>query len=113
MAFSYDLTTSVGQVRLALGDTISGSGVRPDGGNFTDAEIAYFIAQESSLDLAVGRACDVLATQWANVADLAVGPRKESLGQVAQRYAERAATLRNGTLQAGYVSLAFAQMGDA
>jgi hypothetical protein len=31
---------------------------------------------------------------------------------VAQRYAERAATLRNGTLQAGYVSLAFAQMGE-
>lgn len=111
MAFSYDLTTNVGQVRLALGDTISGAGVRPDGSNFSDAEIAYFIARESSPDLAVARACEVLATQWATVADLQVGPRQESLGQVAQRYAEQAVTLRSGTLQAGYVSMAFAQTG--
>ena len=113
MAFSYDLTTAVGQVRLALGDTTSGTGVRPDGSNFSDAEIAYFVAQESSIELAVARACDALATQWATVANLAVGPRREDLGSVAVRYAERAATLRSGTLQAGYVSLAFAQVGDA
>lgn len=114
MTFTYDLATAIGQVRLAIGDTSSatGAGVRPDGTNLSDAEIAYFLTAEGDdVGLATARACEALAMMWSNVADLQVGPRRESLGQVAARYAERAAALRSGTLQAGYVSMAFAQVG--
>jgi|WetSurMetagenome_2_1015567.scaffolds.fasta_scaffold20352_3 hypothetical protein len=110
MSFSYDLTESVGQVRLALGDTTSGAGVRPDGSNFSDDEIQYFVDQENNLDLAVARACDVLATQWTTVADLQVGPRREALGAIAERYTERAKSLRGATLVTGYISLNFQQV---
>lgn len=110
MAFTYDLTTALGQVRLALGDTTSGTGVRPDGTNFSDAEIQVFIDLENSVDLAVARACDVLATQWATVADLQVGPRREALGAIAERYGERAKSLRGAVLVTGYVSLNFQQV---
>ena len=106
MTFTYDITTACGQVRLALGDTTSGSGVRPDGSNFSDAEIAYFLAQEEqSVDGATARACEVLATQWATQADLTVGPRSESLSQIAERYAERAKSIRSSTAQTGYITL--------
>lgn len=94
MAFSYVLSTDVGKVRLEIGDTTAGAGVRPDGTNLTDAEVEYFLAQEGSVGRAVARACEVLATLWAGVADLTVGPRREALGSVAQRYADRAQRLR-------------------
>jgi hypothetical protein len=110
MGFTYDLTTAVGQVRLALGDTVPAAGVRPDGTNFTDAEVAFFLTQEvGNVDNAAARACAVLANAWANVADLSVGPRRESLSQVAARYAERATQIRGGSLTAGVISLAFAE----
>lgn len=109
--FTYDLTTNVGKVRLLVGDTVQDSGVRPDGSNFTDDEIDYFLdAEGDSIDMATARACDVLATQWANVADLSVGPRRESLSQVAERYAERAKQLRSGSLSAGYITLDFVEV---
>jgi hypothetical protein len=94
MAFSYVLSTDIGKVRLEIGDTVSGVGVRPDGSNLTDAEVEYFLTQEGSVGRAVARACEVLATMWAGLADLTVGPRHEALGAVAQRYAERAQRLR-------------------
>jgi hypothetical protein len=112
--FSYDLTTAVGQVRLAIGDTSSstGAGVRPDGTNLTDTEITYFLTTEGDdVELATARASETLAMMWANLADLQVGPRRESLSQIAARYAERAAAVRSGALRAGYVSMAFAQVG--
>lgn len=106
MSFTYDVSTDVGKVRIALGDTVEGSGVRPDGSNLGDEEIEYFLAvEESSVDGATARACEVLATQWANVADLTVGPRSEKLGQVAERYGERAKAIRSATAQVGYITL--------
>jgi hypothetical protein len=109
MTFTYTLTTDLGKVRLEIGDTTSGAGVRPDGSNFSDAEVQYFLDEEGSVAGAVARACEVLATLWATVANLTVGPRREELGAVAQRYAERAAALRSGeTVQAGYVTMGFA-----
>ena len=112
--FTYDLATSIGQVRLAIGDTstATGAGVRPDGTNLLDAEIAYFLTAEGDdVTLATARACEALSVMWANLADLTVGPRHESLSQVSARYAERATVLRGGMVQAGYISMAFAQMG--
>lgn len=94
MAFTYVLTTSVGKLRLEIGDTTSGSGVKPDGSNFSDAELEYFLDQEGTVGRATARACEALATAWSTVANLTVGPRKEELGEVAKRFAERAKALR-------------------
>lgn len=114
--FSYDLTTLVGQVRIELGDTTSGSGPKPDGGNFTDTEVEHFLTLAGSdVTLAVAQACSVLATMWSNVADLTVGPRSEKLSQIADRYAARAVALGGGAgaLQTGRISLGFqAQWSD-
>lgn len=114
MSFTYDLTTNIGKLRLALGDTTDGAGVRPDGANLEDEELDAFLALEGdNVDLATARACEVLATQWANVADLQVGPRRESLSQIAVRYAERAKALRvgSGVTVAGTISMGFAETG--
>lgn len=113
MSFTYDLATEVGRLRLALGDTADGAGVKPDGSNFSDEELAYFLAVEGNVvDLATARACEALATAWANVADLTVGPRSEKLGMVATRYAERGASLRSGTLATGYITLGSSETGN-
>jgi len=101
MSFSYDLasadtdTLNVSKVRLEIDDTVYAAGVKPDGTNFTDEEIMIWLDREGDdVMRAVASACEVLARGWARVADIAVGPRRESLGQVAQRYAEQAKSLR-------------------
>ena len=43
MAFTYDVSTSLGQLRLAIGDTKLNEGPRPDGTNYTDAELGVFL----------------------------------------------------------------------
>lgn len=113
MTFTYSLSSNIGKVRLLLGDTTDNSGPRPDGSNFEDDELDFFLELEGeSVDLATARACEVLATQWAAVADLTVGPRKESLSQIAVRFAERARELRSTVVVPGYVSMGFAQVSD-
>jgi hypothetical protein len=47
MPITYNLSGSgtvltISQLRLTIGDTTDGVGVKPDGTNFTDAEITYF-----------------------------------------------------------------------
>lgn len=106
MSFTYVLSTALGQLRLALGDTTETSGPRPDGSNFQDEELQVFLTlEENDVDRATARACETLATQWAAMSDLTVGPRSEKLSQVAARYAEQARALRGATLQAGYITL--------
>jgi hypothetical protein len=114
MSFTYDLSTNVGMVRIALGDSTEGSGVRPDGTNLSDEELTHFLTLEGNdVDRATARACEVLATQWAGYADLTVGPRSEKLSQIAARYAERAKGLRGAVMTTGYVTLGFATTDGA
>ena len=66
MAFTYDLTTNRGVVRLNLGDTVENSGPRPDKRNFTDAEIDYLIATETAGNTAAtALGFEILASEWA------------------------------------------------
>jgi hypothetical protein len=106
--FSYDLTTTVGQLRLEIGDTTYQSGVKPDGSNFSDTELTYFLAQEgAAVGRGTARACEVLARMFAGLVDLAVGPRKESLSQAAQAFSDRAKELRRqfgGAAQGAYAA---------
>lgn len=71
VTFTYDLSTPVGQIRLEIGDTDNSTdaGVKPDGQNFSDEELAHFYSEESSNVLAAAaRACEVLARMWARQA---------------------------------------------
>lgn len=95
MAFTYDLTTNVGKVRLNLGDKVEGSGPWPNGGNFSDAEVEQILTQEDNEVMrAVAACCEILANAWAGVASIAVGPRREELNHVSEMYRQRAQDLR-------------------
>ncbi len=97
MAFTYDATvsTDLAKVRLAIGDTVSGTGVKPDGTNFTDAELNAMITAEGTWGRAAAAACETLAATWARAVDIALGPRKESLSQVSKAYADQSKQLRS------------------
>ena len=93
MTFSYDLADAdetivlISKVRLEIGDTVSGVGVKPDGSNISDEEITVWLDDEdNSVMKVVARACDALARMWALVADTTVGPRRESFSQISARW---------------------------
>ena len=110
MTFTYDdeLATDHDRVRFHLQDTIAGSGPRPSGGNFTDAEIAGLVTLEGSWQRAVAAGLEALAAAWAKYADLQVGQRRESLGQIAVRYQQEAEHWRHNH---GSASQATASIG--
>lgn len=119
--WSYDLTTSVGQLRLEIGDEVYESGVKPSGDNFTDTELEYFLAQEgSSVGRAAARACEVLSRAYAGLVDLTVGPRRESLSQASAAFQKRAGELRkqygggatSGAYSAGWIRSADGEPSD-
>ena len=100
--FTYNLDSSdetiarIAAVRLELGDTVFDQGVKPGGSNFTDAEISYWLTQESDdVNGAVYAACMALSKLWTNVANETVGPRKTEFGKVAGEWATRARDLRS------------------
>ena len=95
MTFTYDLTTNVGRVRFEVGDRTQDNGVRPDRSNFSDDEIeAVLTDAEGNINSATAHLLDVLSREWALVADITLGPRKEQLSQVSKAYANLATTVR-------------------
>lgn len=102
MTFTYDLSSvdedllAISTVRLELGDTVSGTGVRPNGTNLTDEEISMWLDAEGSVVMrGVARACEALARMWAPVVDITVGPQREALSKVADAWAKQAEQLRD------------------
>jgi hypothetical protein len=95
MSFTYNVTTDIGKVRLALGDNVEGSGVRPDGTNFEDEELSVFLTQaENDIDGATALALESLSRSWSLVPDLTLGPLKEAYSSVARSLAYRAKDLQ-------------------
>ena len=101
MAFTYDLASVdpaialISKVRIEIGDVNSGAGVRPNGSNFSDAEITHWLDEEGDdVMLATVRACEALSRAWSVVANNTIGPRREDLGKVSSDWAKRAETLR-------------------
>jgi hypothetical protein len=68
MTFTNTLSTDTGKVRLYIGDDVSGTGVLPDGSNFSDEQIAIFLSDNgSNINSAVAALADNLAYRWAIV----------------------------------------------
>ena len=68
---TYDTTTTVGKIRLLIGDTDTSDAV------FTDAEINVFYALQGSINLAAAEALE----SWAN--KYAASPDSEKIGDYA------------------------------
>lgn len=96
MAFTNDLATDIGQVRLEIGDrdATPGNGVQPDGTNFSDEEIQVWLTREGTVGRAAAAACEALARIWARAVDTRSGPLSQSYSQVSERYALQAKQLR-------------------
>lgn len=92
--FTNDPDTDLGKVRLELGDDVDGEGVRPDGSNLTDAQLQVWLDREESVMRATAAACEALARQWARLANITIGARKEDLGAVSEQWAKQAYRLR-------------------
>lgn len=68
MAITVSLSTDIGQVRYAIGDDVEGTGVLPNGGNFSDAQINYELGQVgSNIPAAAARLCGNLARRWSGL----------------------------------------------
>lgn len=95
MAFTYDVSTPLGQLRLEIGDTVAGAGPRPDGTNYTDAELnvvlAAVISAGNSYGLAVARVLRRLAAEWSNRASVTIGEFSANYAAVAENYRKQAA----------------------
>ena len=95
MAFTYSLSTDLGKVRLAIGDTVSGSGPRPSGANYSDAEINVFLRPVIAAGYAYGRAVAqlfrLLAGEWAGKASVSIGDYSVQYAAVADNYRKAAA----------------------
>ncbi len=63
MTVTYDITTIVGKIRLAIGDTDTTDYV------FTDEELTLFYDTEGSINLAAAAACEAWAAKYAVNAD--------------------------------------------
>ncbi len=101
--FTYFLTDAIGQVRLELGDNVYAAGVLPDGSNFSDQEITYYLgANDNDVTRTVGALASVLARRYAMVADVSVGPRSESLSQIAKAWERQAALTAGGDAQTAF-----------
>src|SRR5678815_1371987 len=94
MAFTYALgssdpgTLALSRVRLELGDQVEGNGVLPSGANLQDEEISFYLTLNADdISVTVASLAGVLSRQWAVVADVQVGPRKETSSQVSLRWA--------------------------
>lgn len=105
MAFTYDLTSNRGKVRLAIGDTVSGSGPRPANGNFTDAEIDVYltpvIAASHEWRAAVAPLLRQLAVEWTHQANISIGEYSAQYGALAAGYREMAREWERTSTTAG------------
>ena len=95
IAFTYDLSTSVGQARLYAGDTDPGGLNRPGGDRTrTDDEIAFLLTTNGG-DARIAAAA-VLESKAAEYAALASSIRQ---GSLTQDYRERSLQMRQAALQ--------------
>jgi hypothetical protein len=66
MAFTYaeTLLTDRDKIRLRIGDTQTAAGPRPDKRNFSDAEIAFVLTEETAVNASIAHLFEILASEW-------------------------------------------------
>lgn len=109
MAFTYsatNLSSNLAKVRLAIGDTTSGAGPRPDGSNFSDEELNVFItdvlAAGGTWRNAVAPVLRILANQYAAAAKATKDAElSEDLTQTAAVLRQQAAAYEGSITLAG------------
>jgi hypothetical protein len=108
MTFTYDRasedaeTLLISKVRLEIDDTVEGEGVRPNGTNLSDEEIAVLLEREGDDEMrAAAAACELLSRAWSKIASISAGPRREEAGKIAAEFRASAVELRR---QHGYGS---------
>lgn len=114
MSFTYDITTSVGKIRLEIGDIsdATGEGIKPDGSNFTDEELMHFMSLVDTWQQAAVKALRVLASMYASKARfVSVADVKEDYRATAQAIRDQADALEaqldaDGTYTTGGVATA-------
>lgn len=112
MAVTYldTLLTDRDKLRLNIGDTVENSGPKPNGGNFSDNEIAFILTDEGSVGRATARCYEILSTIWAHYADTKIDPRDEKLSQISKQYMAWAKEKRaqygysTSTISSGFVT---------
>lgn len=122
MAFTYDLSTNTGKVRLNLGDTQENVGPRPDKRNFSDEEIDHFISVESDgNNAATALGFEILASEWTSYAlSETEGEVSFNAQMVADKYmiaskfwrAKPGGGTSGGALVAGVIVHDFMEKGD-
>ena len=122
MAFTYDIATDRGQVRLSLGDYTENKGPRPRKNNFSDAEIDYFLTTQSNgINRSVAKGLNILGNEWLaySIAEKEgeVDYDAKGLADVFFRRARELANIPDGAaigeLSAGVVTLDFMQKGES
>lgn len=86
----------ISRVRQEIGDTVMDAGVKPDGSNFSDDEIAVWLDEEGDdVMKATARACETLSRLYTlSSKRIEVGPRKEEYENRAAEWSQRSAELR-------------------
>lgn len=109
MTFSYDpnLADDTSWIRLQTGDSVSGTGPRADGSNFSDEEIAALLGLASNdTQKVVAELFSILAAEWTRLAiSYTIGPRKEELWRVVDLYTKK---YQQWAVVAGIASTSFA-----
>lgn len=112
MAFTYDIAASgeyltISQIRLEIGDTVEDSGVRPDGRNFSDAELLSIYGDEGDhVGRAAARCCELLAREWGRVPKTTLRGDAIDPSQASVNFAREARELRRAHGSAGVSSFA-------
>lgn len=100
MSFSYSssLATDRDKVRFFIGDTVSGSGVKPSGANLSNEEIDALVTLAGSWQGAAALACRGLASSWMNEANsVKIGTYSVTYTDRAKMYTAKAQELESGT----------------
>ena len=63
-SYSEALTTSKDKIRFRIGDTVEDAGPRPDKRNFSDEELTFVIAEESTVNASIAHCFEILANEW-------------------------------------------------
>ena len=98
MAFSYSdaLTSERDKIRFHIRDTVSGSGPKPEDGNFSDAELDGVRAIEGSWPSTVAGVFETLAALWSKQVTFSAqeGNMSAQLSDVAEQFRKSATEWR-------------------